>query len=612
MPRTQRKHGKGPRSKARIGRRYKNNLWSRKQTSLDNEFGSTRLEDESGKPPDSSREPSHDNRAEPREDNRKPPDDTREPPDDSREPPDDSREPPHDNWAEPREDSREPPDDSREPPDDSREPLGDSGEPVLGVSLGAINEIVSELAPNVPADDCSETMQLQASVQESLDSCAQLLALNGLPEGWFFSYTQVELRIFETFSQCHLKPLIILRLLLIKEDLTWEVHVADHAVPYQCAILDQFPSSMNNESLLSLIGAVSSASVCQGNFDVRYIAMARIRKGIFTSQGGEVVAYLDQSFCITVNGEQHSTTVRHAKCELLIAGDLCAPCYGFCNTLRALFSKLRNRSVVPSVYTNTRFLRTPQKSARIKSLQKALHIKTRQLKQLRMRLDSILESNGVVVADDLRCDLEKVVDSHQVLEEDEFKRVFWEQQVAAWKAKKTGVRWHPLFIRWCLNIMLTSSKTYQIIRESGFICLPSQRTLKDYTHWTKLQPGFNADLFNHMIQEAKVDQMKDWERYVILVLDEMKIRADLVFNKMSGEITGFVDYGAGTLEHKFTQLQQQCKQQKLSDREVATHMLTVMVRGLTFHLDLPIAHFATTGATAEQLMPVVWRAIRML
>ena len=114
MPRTQRKHGKGPRSKARIGRSYKNNLWSRKQTSLDNEFGSTRLEDESRKPPDSSREPSHDNRAEPCED------------------------------------SREPTDDSREPPHDSREPLGGSGEPVLGVSLGAINEIVSELVPNVP------------------------------------------------------------------------------------------------------------------------------------------------------------------------------------------------------------------------------------------------------------------------------------------------------------------------------------------------------------------------------------------------------------------------------------------------------------------------------
>ena len=57
--------------------------------------------------------------------------------------------------------------------------------------------------------------------------------------------------------------------------------------------------------------------------------------------------------------------------------------------------------------------------------------------------------------------------------------------------------------------MLMSSKTYQVIQESGFICLPSQRTLKDYTHWTKLRPGFNAD---HLMKEAKVDQMESWER----------------------------------------------------------------------------------------------------
>jgi len=57
-------------------------------------------------------------------------------------------------------------------------------------------------------------------------------------------------------------------------------------------------------------------------------------------------------------------------------------------------------------------------------------------------------------------------------------------------------------------------------------------------------------------------------RYVVLVVDETKIRADLVFNKTSGEITGFVDYGEGTLEHKFQELHQQCKQQKLSEREV--------------------------------------------
>ena len=84
-------------------------------------------------------------------------------------------------------------------------------------------------------------------------------------------------------------------------------------------------------------------------------------------------------------------------------------------------------------------------------------------------------------------------------------------------------------------------------------------------------------------------------RFVVLVTDEMKIRADLVFSKSTGYITGFVDYGEGTLEHQFTELQQRCKQQKLADREVATHMLTVMVRGITFHMNLPTAQFATTG-----------------
>jgi len=84
--------------------------------------------------------------------------------------------------------------------------------------------------------------------------------------------------------------------------------------------------------------------------------------------------------------------------------------------------------------------------------------------------------------------------------------------VAASKAHKNGVRWHPLFVRWASNIMLTSSKMYEIIRESGFICLPSQRTLRDYRHWIKLKPGFNAEVFTYI--KTDVDKLADWERYL--------------------------------------------------------------------------------------------------
>ena len=78
-------------------------------------------------------------------------------------------------------------------------------------------------------------------------------------------------------------------------------------------------------------------------------------------------------------------------------------------------------------------------------------------------------------------------------------------QVAAMKAKgKTGRRWHPLFIRWCLNIALASPKTYDIIQDSGFVTLPSKRTLRDYTHWFKSKPGFQVEVDKFLREEAKV------------------------------------------------------------------------------------------------------------
>ena len=90
-------------------------------------------------------------------------------------------------------------------------------------------------------------------------------------------------------------------------------------------------------------------------------------------------------------------------------------------------------------------------------------------------------------------------------------------QVAAMKAKgKTGRRWHPLFIRWCLNIALASPKTYDIIQDSGFVTLPSKRTLRDYTHWFKSKPGFQVEVDKFLREEAKVEELEGWKRYACM------------------------------------------------------------------------------------------------
>lgn len=54
---------------------------------------------------------------------------------------------------------------------------------------------------------------------------------------------------------------------------------------------------------------------------------------------------------------------------------------------------------------------------------------------------------------------------------------------------KKAVRYHPIFVRWCLNISRISPAAYEVLRESGFN-LPTQRRLNDYTHWVQAKPGF--------------------------------------------------------------------------------------------------------------------------
>ena len=70
------------------------------------------------------------------------------------------------------------------------------------------------------------------------------------------------------------------------------------------------------------------------------------------------------------------------------------------------------------------------------------------------------------------------------------------------------MRWHPMFVRWCLNLSRVSPKAYGILRES----LPTRRTLNDYTHWVTAKPGFQYEIDELLIREAKVEELEDWQR----------------------------------------------------------------------------------------------------
>ena len=166
------------------------------------------------------------------------------------------------------------------------------------------------------------------------------------------------------------------------------------------------------------------------------------------------------------------------------------------------------------------------------------------------------------------------------------------------------VRWHPVMIKWCLNLKLLSSSAYHALRTSGFVKLPSERTLRDYTNYFTNKPGFMDEVDEQLMSEISPN-LPASRRFIALLMDEMKVKEGLVYNKYSGEIIGFTNLG--DINDQLLQIEQGGEQPT-----VAKHVLVLMVRGIMFKLEFPLAHFGTRDAAGDILFPIVWEAIRRL
>lgn len=91
-----------------------------------------------------------------------------------------------------------------------------------------------------------------------------------------------------------------------------------------------------------------------------------------------------------------------------------------------------------------------------------------------------------------------------------------------------------------------------------------------------------------------------WKNYVVLLLDEMKVKESLVYDKNSCQVVGFVQLD--DINYQMSMLENQSSNFL---PPVASHLLTVMVRGLYTNFKFPYAHFPTDSLTGDQLFPIV-------
>lgn len=96
-------------------------------------------------------------------------------------------------------------------------------------------------------------------------------------------------------------------------------------------------------------------------------------------------------------------------------------------------------------------------------------------------------------------------------------------------------------------------------------------------------------------------------RFIGLLLDEIYIREDIVYDRHSSRLIGFVNLG--DVDKQLTSLEMTTSGQIPA---VSTRILTVMVRGIFSRLQFPLANFPTAGVTAVELHDIMWEAVEKL
>lgn len=128
---------------------------------------------------------------------------------------------------------------------------------------------------------------------------------------------------------------------------------------------------------------------------------------------------------------------------------------------------------------------------------------------------------------------------------------------------------------------------------------------------------------------AKVKTCPEREKYVCVLMDEMHIKADLVYDKHTGKVhcynvilikfysrnhnagamIGFTNIGE--VNSSLAKLERSLEGEQ-EENEFADHMLVLMVRGLFSNLQFPYVQFPCTNLSGEQLYHPFWTAVGRL
>ena len=380
--------------------------------------------------------------------------------------------------------------------------------------------------------------------------------------------------------------------IFVAPSLSFVIRCFNWSLPSNHSIYNLYPS-LQSITLSNLVSIINGHQLCSG-ISTSFVGSDVILHAIPVKSDPFI-----QTF-------QQSLFHRSSECLILITVEQCVSCLSLEKKLKNYSTfNLKRKAISTATPAKLRAPISKTNPERVKLTLQNYRLENNQLKLQIKQLQEEIETKCVEIDNTLESDLTTIINSTDG-NIPPFMKLFWEEQQKYRNKNYLGsIRYHPAIIRYCLSLSAKSPSAYEELRYdeksgTGILVLPSRRRLRDYKNYIRPKQGFNKEVIHELLK--KVQNFSEAEKFVAVLFDEVKIQENLVWDKHTGNLIGFVDLGEPSVN--FATLNK--------TNELATHMLVFMVRSIVNPFKFSFANFATTTASSFQLFPLFWKAVGIL
>lgn len=143
---------------------------------------------------------------------------------------------------------------------------------------------------------------------------------------------------------------------------------------------------------------------------------------------------------------------------------------------------------------------------------------------------------------------------------------------------KIGEKYPPSVRAFCISLHSTSAKAYTYVRDKFGKNIPHPETIREWFRNSNLDAssGINQHSMNALEKLAKDMAQQNKQLVVSILMDEMAIKRNMMWDRATNKFIGVVDYGVLSANDEFT---------------LADNAIVFMVSGLIVFFQQPIAYY---------------------